>query len=120
MDSDWWFAKHDNDVGLIPATYVEEQQNKQIIEPAQQPRISETADAEQQKNKLLNALGGLGFGRKSETKEPTGIIYGPDDVTYYTIVELDKKKKKNSIKGLFGVSKPEKLIYFLDTTVSSF
>lgn len=24
VDADWWFGKHDHDVGLIPATYVQE------------------------------------------------------------------------------------------------
>jgi hypothetical protein len=24
VDQDWWFVKRDNDVGLVPATYVEE------------------------------------------------------------------------------------------------
>jgi hypothetical protein len=67
---------------------------------------------------LLNALGGLGFERKkSDTKVPTGILYGPDDVTYYSVLDVDKKKKKNSRKGLLGVSQPEQLIYFLEPEV---
>ncbi len=114
VDEDWWFVKRDHDVGLVPATYVEEvsgdSDEATNLLPEQAPAATE------QKNMLMNALGGFGF-RRSETKAPTGILYGPDDVTYYPVVDVDKKKKKNSRKGLLGVSQPEQLIYFLEPEV---
>ncbi|KAJ3315817.1 cytoskeletal protein binding protein [Boothiomyces sp. JEL0838] len=114
VDADWWFGKHDHDVGLVPSTYVEEQHDSGPA-PIPPPAVDQ-ADAEAQKNQLLNALGGLGF-KKTETKEqPSGIIYGPDDIPYYAFVDIDKKKKKNSVKGLLGVSAKEKKIYFLYDT----
>ncbi|KAJ3270203.1 cytoskeletal protein binding protein [Terramyces sp. JEL0728] len=114
VDADWWFGKHDHDVGLVPATYVEEQ-NESAPAPIPAP-VVEPSDAAAQKNQLLNALGGLGF-KKMETKDqPSGIIYGPDDIPYYAFVDIDKKKKKNSVKGLLGVSAKEKKIYFLYDT----
>jgi hypothetical protein len=67
---------------------------------------------------LLNALGGLGFDRKKTDLKPTGILYGPDDVTYFTVNCVDRKKKKNSSKGLLGVSQLDKAVYFLDTEVN--
>ena len=67
---------------------------------------------------LLNALGGFGFeAKKIEVKPVTGIIYGPDEATYYAVVEMGKKKK-NNIKGFLGVSHIDKMIFLvLDTNV---
>lgn len=70
--------------------------------------------AEQQKNMLMNALGGFGFDvKKTEPKPVTGVIYGPDEATYYPVVEIDKKKKKYNTKGLLGVSQIDKAIFFV-------
>ena len=79
-------------------------------------------NAEQQKNMLLNALGGFGFEAKKvvESKPVTGIIYGPDEATYYAVVEQGKKKK-NNVKGFLGVSQIDKMVFFvLDTNVNDF
>lgn len=79
------------------------------------------ADPEQQKNMLMNALGGLGFEptRVKSEKSITGIIYGPDDATYYSVTEKDSKKKK-SVKGLLGVSQVDKTVYFvIDASVKA-
>ncbi|KAJ3303862.1 cytoskeletal protein binding protein [Kappamyces sp. JEL0829] len=122
VDSDWWFGKHDHDVGLIPATYVEEDPGMapapvpvSIQQPAalKTPTPSEPVNAEAQKNMLLNALGGLGFETRKSENKVTGIIYGPDDATYYPVTELDKKKKKNSVKGFLGVSQIDKMVFFV-------
>jgi actin cytoskeleton-regulatory complex protein SLA1 len=116
VDDDWWFVKRDNDVGLVPASYVEEQ-SEQPVKSVPPPQ----SDASEQKHMLMNALGGFGFERKkSDARVPSGILYGPDDITYYTVLDIDKKKKKNSQKGLMGVSQVEQLIYFLEPQVSHF
>ncbi|KAI8915764.1 hypothetical protein EDD86DRAFT_268032 [Gorgonomyces haynaldii] len=107
VDDDWWFVKQDDNVGLVPASYLEVTQN--------QPQQTPGNDAEQQKALFLNALGGLGFApKKVSQRENKGQIYGPDHLKYYPVTELDKKKKKNNKKGLLGVCQDEKLIYFLD------
>eukprot|EP00842_Homolaphlyctis_polyrhiza_P004731 jgi/Hompol1/5259/HPOL_004277-RA len=113
VDADWWFVKQDNNVGLVPASYVEEQSGSGSA--AAVPQVSRTPSpelqiaAEQQKHQLLSALGGLGFVKpKSEPKIAPTQLYGPDDL------ELDKKKKKNSRKVLIGFSEEEAAIYVLD------
>ncbi|KAI8901228.1 hypothetical protein BC833DRAFT_578422 [Globomyces pollinis-pini] len=118
LDEDWWYVKIDHDVGLVPASYVEQSQTTVESHTVAPNTVGAPAvDAEDQKNKLLDALGGFGFDkRKSEVKAPTGVIYGPDDITYFNMLEIDKKKKKNSVKGLIGVSGPDKKIYFLHET----
>jgi hypothetical protein len=113
VDSDWWFVKIDNDVGLVPATYIQE--NELPVLALSKPQDPIASNPDLQKSMLMNALGGFGFETRTSTaKPPTGIIYGPDDITYYSVLEIEKKKKKNSQKGLFGVSQKEFLIYFLD------
>lgn len=114
-DNDWWFVKIDNDVGLVPATYVEEHSNEVPVPTISIVQDPINSDPKLQKSMLMNALDGFGFETRTSTgKTPTGIIYGPDDVTYYSVLEIDKKKKKNSQKGLLGVCQKEFLVYFLD------
>ncbi|KAH6570158.1 hypothetical protein BASA62_004454 [Batrachochytrium salamandrivorans] len=106
VDADWWFVKHDNSVGLAPATYIQEQPSSVAV-PAvtlssssaahtpNQPSIETTVAPETQKHLLLNALGGLGFSKpKSDPKNVGGQIYGPDNLKYFPVTEIDKKKKK--------------------------
>ncbi|KAI8926965.1 hypothetical protein BC831DRAFT_413476 [Entophlyctis helioformis] len=126
VDADWWFVKQDHNVGLIPATYVEEQSSLDG-QPAEAPLPPLPAEVrsgspdqasfqpEQQKHQLLNALNGLGFVKpKSEPRNMAAHMYGPDDIKYYPLTEIDKKKKKNSKKGLLGFSDQDGAIYFVE------
>jgi hypothetical protein len=78
VDSDWLFVKQDDNIGLVPFTYVEK--HEQAQEPQEQ-------DPELQKNRLITALDGFGFTqpRPSAKKEAPIELYGPDDVTYYNV-----------------------------------
>ncbi|KAK5671102.1 hypothetical protein QVD99_002863 [Batrachochytrium dendrobatidis] len=121
VDADWWFVKQDNHVGLAPATYIEEQvptvqssASATIISPPSQDAASSLLAPEKQKHLLLNALGGLGFSKPKSDPKSVGQIYGPDELVYFPVTELDKKKKKNSKKGFIAFSEKELLIYFVD------
>ena len=112
VDQDWWFVKIENEVGLVPATYVEaEVESLPIPKGAGHQR---DISGEHQKELLMSALDGLGFARKSDVQTPSGMIYGPDDATYYPVTAIDKKKKKNAEKGLLGISLVDKTVYFLE------
>jgi hypothetical protein len=132
MDADWWYVKVDDNVGLAPATYIQMANDQNAYTPQGQPQeyvkplVTESEqtssgiiNAEVQKNKLLSALDGFGF-EKKVTAKPTGMIYGPDDVTYYSVVDVDKKNKKNNKKALFGVCHKEWIAYCLDPVVTKY
>ena len=115
VDNDWWFVKIENEVGLVPATYVEVEQESLPVPVGDGHK--KDLSGEHQKMLLMGALDGLGFARKSESHAPTGMVYGPDDATYYPVLAVDKKKKKASEKGLLGVSLQDDTAYFLEPTV---
>ncbi|RKO87326.1 hypothetical protein BDK51DRAFT_26735, partial [Blyttiomyces helicus] len=133
-DSDWWFAKYDHEVGLVPASYLEAGEEVQqhgihhdqppeihiqpvnhVVYPSKPEAAALDEDAASQKDKLLSALGGLGFQkpRSSETKAPREDL-GPDDIKYYSVTEVDKKKKKNNRKGYIGISDDFSLYFISD------
>ena len=87
-DPDWWFVKQDDNVGLVPATYVEIQGGQAAAPPVAQVTAPKDQDATLQKAQLLSALGGLGFAPQQKQKEATGQIYGPDDIKYYPVTVI--------------------------------
>ncbi|KAI9009502.1 hypothetical protein BC832DRAFT_369645 [Gaertneriomyces semiglobifer] len=129
-DPDWWFAKYENQVGLVPKTYVEADGDVPVQEaappvdhvstpapqpqpqPQQQATVADGKNPEAQKKQLLSALDGLGFqSRKSSSKGSIENL-APTDIVYWNITEIDKKKKKNSSKGQMGVT-DDFIIYFV-------
>ncbi|KAJ3154314.1 cytoskeletal protein binding protein [Geranomyces variabilis] len=132
-DPEWWFAKYGDSVGLIPATYVEPEGGAGAagVQPPQQPvgheppaeptphalepapAVLSHEEAEAQKKQLLSALGGFGFEKpKSSSTRASKENVGADDINYYPVTEVDKKKKKNNRKGFLGVS-DDYVVYFV-------
>ncbi|KAI8820880.1 uncharacterized protein EV422DRAFT_67014 [Fimicolochytrium jonesii] len=136
-DIDWWFGRYEDQVGLVPATYIEVAETNgaavngagthadhapspahaalpsPVKETPQSHPGGGVEDAEAQKKQLLSALGGFGFDRPKAAPRHTSIEnLGPEDINYYAVTEVDKKKKKNSRKGLMGIS-DEFVLYFI-------
>ncbi|KAJ3279565.1 cytoskeletal protein binding protein, partial [Borealophlyctis nickersoniae] len=124
-DADWWVAKYDYDVGLIPASYVETEgqaggeeypvaeedhhapYENGVVESTPTPTTGDAPadlDPNAQKEKLMSALGGFGFVTKKSEPKPPKEDFGPDDIKYFPVTEVDKKKKKNNRKGFMGIS----------------
>ncbi|KAJ3007000.1 cytoskeletal protein binding protein [Thoreauomyces humboldtii] len=127
-DPEWWFAKYGDSVGLIPATYVEPAPGSgqgggsndahahappPLPEPIHEPVPDapehhsgpSQEEAESQKKQLLSALGGFGFEKpKSAAPKVSKENLGPEGINYYSVTQVDKKKKKSSRKGFLGVS----------------
>lgn len=59
-------------------------------------------------------MGGLGFSKGPKEQKPIVQIYGPDNIKYFNVKDLDKKKRKGLNKGLLGISHEDKALYFLD------
>lgn len=106
VDDDWSFGMVGDEVGLVPASYL------QVIDIIREEERSDggNLDAETQKSMLLNALGGLGFERKKSDVKVTGIIYGPDDGSYYPVTETSQKKK---LKCHLCISQIDKRVYLV-------
>ena len=65
-DPDWWWGIVEQQVGLVPSSYVDKDPPERIQETnplpvAQSEPSPSTLNPTEQKNKLLNALDGFGF-----------------------------------------------------------
>ncbi|KAJ3197753.1 cytoskeletal protein binding protein, partial [Dinochytrium kinnereticum] len=132
-DPEWWFARIDNNVGLIPANYVSA--GGEILPTNGYAEVGggiedkgtsgDNEDAEAQKAKLLNTLDMFGPGPKIPKGPKTE--RAPGDVKMFPITvrfaelqfinwgkkEINKKSKKNNRKVLLGVS-DDYIIYLCD------
>lgn len=120
VDENWWFAKRDDEVGLVPSNYIEKIANSPSnitsLPLITNPDIKQNPDdAQTQKLKLLNALEGFGFAKsvsKSSLNRVQGAeMYGPEDIKYFNVIDMADKKK---IKGLLGICTDSNYLYFLD------
>ncbi|KAJ3115330.1 cytoskeletal protein binding protein [Phlyctochytrium bullatum] len=108
-DPEWWFARIDNNVGLVPANYVSSDADPvaaptQSYEAPVNEGTSDDNDAAAQKAKLLNTLDMFGPGPKIPKAPKAEKV--PGDL-------VDKKSKKNNRKIQFGVS-DDYMVYFCD------
>ncbi|KAJ3194292.1 cytoskeletal protein binding protein [Irineochytrium annulatum] len=116
-DPDWWFARIDNEVGLIPATYVSVDGEASAGDYAEdegqahEAPIDAAEEAAIQKQKLMGTLGMLGPGLKIEKGPKTE--RAPHDLKLIPATEVNKKSKKNNRKVLLGVS-DEYTVYMCD------
>ncbi|KAI9361641.1 hypothetical protein DFJ73DRAFT_813842 [Zopfochytrium polystomum] len=110
-DPEWWFVRIDNEAGLVPASYLTTENSSDVpAAPAEAAPPVEVAIA--QKKSLILTLDKFGGPAPKTTKGLTP-VRPPDTLKLIKVMEVDKKKKKNSKLVYIGVD-DEYMIYICD------